>query len=584
MSNKEFVDLLKERVSVVDVISRKVKLTRKGHDYFGICPFHNERTPSFKVSPDKGMYYCFGCGAHGDMFDFVMNLEKVQFTEAVTVVAELAGLQVPKYEKYEKAENHANVDAKHALAAIKKYFMEQLHSKAGAKAHQYLVSRMIDAKYVEQFELGFAANSDHLIKHLQVSGFSENILLKTGVFNKSYSKLINRYSDRLMFPISDANGQCVGFGGRIIDGQQDAPKYINSPESDIYVKSNHLYGYSIAKKSKTRDLVLVEGYLDVISMHQAGFDCAVAPLGTSISDTQINMCWRISDAPVVALDGDGAGNKAAYRWAEKILPVLKPGKSFKFAILPQDMDPDSLVRSGNKHVLQEAINNSVPLVDWLWSGAFSLYTSETPEQKSAIVSDILKKVESIQDILIKKIYSHEIRQKSRNLYTSKKNKFANGNQLCLAPVMPSGEKIEKILLASVIVRPHILSSIIEDFVKVDFKSTEMSRLKDDVLRAYEESYMNGKLDEYTNCLLGLKEKINLCVMDSHLYTIFSDDNLDDDTAIETWNSMYSHHYTSKEINNDLQMASFALKSSFSDDNWQKLKALKQEAILDRKKK
>lgn len=340
---KDFIDFLKGRASALDIVPKYVKLTKKGKDWFGRCPFHSEKTGSFKVDADSGLYYCFGCGAHGDIINFVMEMEKLSFAEAVKHIADMYGIQIPEDRENFRPEDDIKNKMYAVMEIAKEFFVHQLNSNFGREAKEYLKNRNVSDESISKFQLGFAANEEKLLEQLKNNGFSEEIMIKTGLFLKNQYKhgLISKFSGRITFPIIDYKGKCVGFGGRIIK-KIDAAKYINSPETEIFVKNHQLYGYPLARKSKSREIILVEGYLDVIAMHQAGFDATVAPLGTAISETQISMCWRVCDNPIICLDGDSAGVKASFRWLDKILPVLIPGKSFKFVRLPQGSDPDSL--------------------------------------------------------------------------------------------------------------------------------------------------------------------------------------------------------------------------------------------------
>ena len=402
---KDFIDFLKERASALDIVPKYVKLIKKGKDWFGRCPFHSEKTGSFKVDANLGLYYCFGCGAHGDMINFVMEMEKLSFAEAVKHIADMYGIQVPEDRENFRPEDDIKNKMYAVMEIAKEFFVHQLNSDFGREAKEYLKNRNISDESILKFQLGFASNEEKLVDQLKKNGFSEEIIIKTGLFFKNQYKsgLISKFSGRITFPIIDYKGKCVGFGGRIIK-KIDAAKYINSPETEIFIKNHQLYGYSLARKSKSREIILVEGYLDVIAMHQAGFDATVAPLGTAISETQINMCWRVCDNPIICLDGDSAGVKASFRWLDKILPVLIPGKSFRFARLPQDSDPDSLILNDQCDIISSSLNNALFLSDWMWEGAFLLYPSETPEQKAAIIKMLKEKTGQIKDGSIQSLY------------------------------------------------------------------------------------------------------------------------------------------------------------------------------------
>ncbi|MCR5225089.1 MAG: DNA primase [Alphaproteobacteria bacterium] len=578
--NKEFIDFLKEKISIYDVISTRVRLRKSGKDWFGLCPFHKEKTGSFKVDADAGYYYCFGCGAHGDAITFLQEFEHISFPEAVEQLANRYGIPLPENKEH-RALVDPNKQVYEALGEIKSWFAKQLHEKTGHVATEYLKARKISDKSIEEFQLGYALNNNMLQDYLKKKGFSSEVLLKTGVFNKSRygNELINRYNSRLIFPIFDIANRCVGFGGRIIE-KSDVAKYINSPETSVFTKSHHLYGYSVAKKKRASEIILTEGYLDVISMHQAGFDGAVAPLGTSISETQIGMCWKMCNTPVISLDGDIAGIKASYRWIDKILLVLQPGKSFKFAKLPQGTDPDILISEGKVDVIKEAVANAQPLSDWLWNGAFELYSSETPEQKAAIIKTLSEKISTIKDESVRKLYSKMLKQKERDLYYSKKKsdiKFEN-----IRPVISSRKKIEKIFVVTILNHPYIIDSIWENLVSANFEDFELRELKNQIVDIYEEN--KDSLENYVAKIKQIREEKADLSEDVKLHAVFTNTETSDDEALKRWLELWERYSTAPSVTLDLQNAASSLKSSFSETDWQRLKALKKEAILNQRKR
>ncbi|MDR3187253.1 MAG: DNA primase, partial [Holosporaceae bacterium] len=562
--DKEFIDFLKSKVAILDVVSTKVRLRRSGRDWFGLCPFHKEKTGSFKVDPQLGYYYCFGCGAHGDVISFVRDLEKISFVEAVEQLAATHGIPLPL--KKGKIVEDTSKLIYAAMTEIQIWFSNQLREPTGSTAKQYLELRKISPESTEKFRLGYAAGGDNLVKSLRKKGVSDDILLKTGVFNKSKygNELINRYSSRLIFPIMDVMGRCVGFGGRALE-KTDAAKYINSPETEIFIKSNQLYGYFLAKRRKSAEIIVTEGYLDVISLHQAGFDGAVAPLGTSLSETQINMCWRICDDPIICLDGDSAGLKASYRWTDRILSVLQPGKSFKFAKLPQGCDPDSLVASDQSSVIESSLKGSLPLSDWLWDGAFLLYPSETPEQKAAIIRMLMDKTEIIQDISLRKLYIQDIKRRERDFYRQWTKKIWKKSNI--RPAISVRKKLEKIFIVTIINHPYIMDKVVENFVRIEYGDFRMRELKKRILDCYNEYLANNDSTEYLAAMRGMKMDTN----DVALHAGFSLSDASDDEAVEGWMKLWGRYNMDPLIMTDLQSASSNLKSSFSEDDWQRLR-------------
>lgn len=581
-----FVEQIKNRAQILDIIGKKVRLRRSGRDWVGLCPFHHEKTGSFRVSQDKGSYYCFGCGAHGDVITFVQETEHMTFTEATRYLANVYGVAIPSEEG--KTQENPNKVVYQALDALKEFFRAKLKSTAGNAARVYLKSRNIADEFVEKFQLGFAPFGDEVVVAMKKKGFSEETLLRTGVFVASkFNKIFNRYEGRLIFPIFDPSSRCVGFGGRILDKFAKVAKYINSPETDIFSKSKLLYGYSIARRGKSHELILVEGYLDVVSLHQAGFDGAVAPLGTAISEYQINTCWRFCDAPTVCLDGDEAGLKASYRWAEKILTHLQPGKSFKFALLPQGTDPDMLATGGYRDMLQKTLQDAKPLSQWIWDGAFLLYPSETPEQKAGIVQEIKKKIETISDSTIKNLYLNEVKQKERELFNEYKSRAKKNSRKDLSaqtpePIIPAQDKLEKILVVTLINHPYIVGKVMEDLVGLELKSLQLSELLQKVIECYDQYYEDKII--FSEKIKEMKSDVSEFENDIKLHANFIAPDSVDESAYSGWKKVLEQYSLIPAVQRDLQAASSSLEACFSKDNWERLKALKKEEILNRSRK
>ncbi len=569
--NKEFLEYLKSRISIVDVISARVRLRKIGNVWRALCPFHKEKTGSFNVDESKGLYHCFGCGAGGDAIKFVMEYEKVSFMEAVESIANQYGIAIPK--KEEKIEKDPRERLFEIMDYSKNYFMDLLNSKKDSTARDYLNLRKIHKDQIERFQLGFAPNNSDLLNQLKKKGFSDEELIRTGIFIRSNyrNEMINRYKGRLIFPIIDFRNRCVGFGGRILEKSEKA-KYINSPETEIYKKSEQLYGYNLASKGESRQIIISEGYLDVISLHQAGFDGAVAPLGTAISSSQIYMCWKICNTPIIALDGDAAGTKASYRWIDRILVHLEPGKSFNFATLPQGSDPDLLVYNNQISAITEAVKNAVPLSQWLWDGGFSLYPSETPEQKAELVEMIIKKVETIKNVSIKNFYVQDIKKRQRFLYKSKKRVIKKEN---LQSASSAKEKIEKILVVTLINHPYIIGRVMEDFVKLEFEDTEMRVLKERILENYTNFFASDS-DGFSESMLRLQDIVDKDFRDVGMHARFVNKEVDDEEAVNGWLKLLQKYLAQPLITRDLKKATTDFV--FSENSWLRLKTLKNEML------
>lgn len=619
-SFKNFLESLKERMCATDIISKHVKLERKGHNWVGRCPFHSEKTGSFTVDSDRGLYYCFGCGAHGDVIKFVMEIEKMSFMEAVRYLAGVYGMQVPlehkESSKY-KAEDEVRARMYEVMEVAKIFFQGQLRTEESPKAQkamEYLRNRNISKESIDKFQLGFACNENVLLSQLVNKGFSEDLIVKTGLFFKSrYSNggFISKFSERITFPIIDIKGRCVGFGGRIVPGirekcdtkEKTIAKYLNSPETEIFVKNQQLYGYELARRGQLKDIsnanrestgniVLVEGYMDVIAMHQAGFESAVAPLGTSISEAQISMCWRVCDNPIICLDGDAAGQKASFRWLDKIMPMLIPGKSFKFASLPQDSDPDALILNGRRDIVESALRNAQSLSDWMWDGAFLLYPSETPEEKAAIVKMLKDKIREIKDGSISRLYIQHIRQKENELYRYKWKPFKSQElvQRVGEPVTSAisvQEKTEKILVVTIINHPYIIDRVIEHFAEIELSSSWAREMKAEIMRIYGQFYVSGERQKGEKAILELGKDAVVVERDIEIHAKFvgkfEKNGVPEEDVISGWYAFFEKCKSAPAMAEDLHAASLSLQSSFSESNWQRLKALKSNVLQTKNK-
>lgn len=402
----KFLDTLRSRLSLAELIGRKVKLTRKGREFTGLCPFHHEKTPSFTVNEEKEFYHCFGCGAHGDGIRFLMEAQNYTFMEAVKELAQQVGLALPQETSGSVAEPQEDVSSlKAALLEASLWFHNNLSHAKGLEALRYTEKRGLHRDTLKKFALGYAPEGRHALEaHLKSKGFSAETLLKAGfAIQPEKGDSYDRFRERLMFPIQDTRGNIVGFGGRILGHGE--PKYLNSPETPLFSKGKLLYGYVHAKeKTSLEPLLIVEGYMDVISLQQAGFKGAVAPLGTALTEDQILLAWRLMREPILCFDGDAAGLKAASRAAERVLPLLKPGYSLRFVFLPLGEDPDSLVQKGS--FFETVDEKAYSLVDALWIFLTQGKSFKTPEQKAALQKQCALWCKAITHTDVRKNYSY----------------------------------------------------------------------------------------------------------------------------------------------------------------------------------
>ncbi|WP_164516499.1 DNA primase [Minwuia thermotolerans] len=413
---KHFLDELRARTNVVELVGRRVQLKKRGRDHWGCCPFHGEKTASFKVSEDRDDYHCFGCGAHGSAFDFVMQIEGLSFPEAVERLAEAAGMEVPKMQPEDRQKADRMSRLAEANEAAAKWFTAQLHGAAGAEARAYLERRGVGAKAVGDFRLGFAPDrNDGLKSALLDRDFTEAEQIEAGLIAKPDDgrAAYDRFRNRLMFPIADRRGRVIAFGGRAL-GEARA-KYLNSPETPLFHKSRALYNLAMAREA-ARDagtVIVAEGYMDVIALAEAGFRHAVAPLGTAVTEEQIALLWQMTAEPVFCLDGDAAGLRAAQRAAERALPILKPGKSLRFALLPEGLDPDDMVRSQGPDAMRELLGRTAGIAETLWRAATADRELGTPERRAALEKDLERLAFQIADETIRRHFLDDFRARAR---------------------------------------------------------------------------------------------------------------------------------------------------------------------------
>ncbi|MBW7973462.1 DNA primase [Bradyrhizobium sp. BR 10289] len=404
----QFLDELRARLSVSEVVGKRVKLKKAGREWKGLSPFQQEKTPSFYVNDQKGFYHDFSSGKHGDIINFVMETDGLPFAEAVERLANMAGLPLPAVTPHAAREEQRRRSLHDVMDLAAKYFAETLASRLGAKARGYLADRAISPATQLQFRLGYASPERFALKeHLGKLGVSVEDMVETGLLigGDDIPVPYDRFRDRVMFPITDIRGRVIAFGGRALE--KDVPaKYLNSPETPLFHKGDNLYNHQTARKA-TYDgapLIVVEGYVDVIAMVTAGFAGSVAPLGTALTESQLALLWRMADEPILCFDGDRAGQKAAYRAADLALPFLAPGKSLRIALLPEGQDPDDLVRSGGRGAIEDVLAAAKPLAEMIWSRELEGGNFATPERRAALEARIKELCNGIRDEVVRRYY------------------------------------------------------------------------------------------------------------------------------------------------------------------------------------
>ncbi|KZD01344.1 DNA primase [Oceanibaculum pacificum] len=423
----EFLNELRDRVPVSEIVGRRVRLARKGREFQGLCPFHNEKTPSFTVNDDKGFYHCFGCGAHGDVITFVMNTEALSFPESIEKLAQMAGMQVPREKPEDRERQQKRRTLEEVVEAACRWYERNLRLPVGKEAMAYLQGRGLDEATLKRFRLGYAPNERTALKaHLVAEGFEEPLIIEAGLHKPAEEGPdgqggagrgpIDYFRHRVMFPITDRRGRVIGFGGRVMGDAQ--PKYLNSPDTPLFHKGRVLYGLAQAREAaaKAGAVLVTEGYMDVIGLAMGGFGNAVAPLGTALTEEQILQLWKLAPEPLLCFDGDSAGQRAAARAAERALPLLKPGFSLRFVTLPAKEDPDSLIRTQGPAAMRRLLDQAKPLVEALWEVEKAKLNSETPEQLALLRQSLEAAASRIEDRTIQGLYRSNLLRRMEDAY------------------------------------------------------------------------------------------------------------------------------------------------------------------------
>ncbi len=521
----QFLDELKHRFTLSDVVGRTVKLARHGREHMGLCPFHNEKTPSFTVNDQKGFYHCFGCGAHGSVIDFVMGTQGMEFMEAVEVLAGEAGMEMPRQTPQQIERDKKRASLSEVMETVTNWYMAQLKGQIGRAAYDYIKGRGLTDDTLARFALGYAPSARTALKEAMIArGIGEDQLIETGMLIKpDDGASYDRFRDRLMFPITDRKGRVIAFGGRALSKDAKA-KYLNSPETPLFHKGATLYNWANARAASydAGQVMVVEGYMDVIALDQYGINYAVAPLGTALTEEQISHLWQMADEPILSFDGDKAGLRAANRAVERALPMLKPGKSLRFILMPDGDDPDSLVQREGKQAIEKLIDTAAPLVNMLWKNLTHGVAADTPERRAGLEKKIFGTLSEIEDENVKKLYQSEFRGRlwrhSRGEQVSRDSKSVTinkrdqiwywrgfrdksqgklGNPFAHSPVTSSiantsigragegsiaiTEPMERRLVVSLVNHPELLVKYVEEVATLEFTDANLEMLRDAIL-------------------------------------------------------------------------------------------------------
>ncbi|MEE3094207.1 MAG: DNA primase [Pseudomonadota bacterium] len=490
-----FLDELRNRTSLVDLIGRKVNLQRRGKEHLGLCPFHKENTPSFTVNDDKAFYHCFGCGAHGDAISFVMETENLTFPETVERLAGDAGMEVPRATPEEVQREKRRGALLEAVEAATKWFQQRLQGPEGKIALDYFTNRGLDSETVAKFRLGYAPplrrhEPSRLAADLKKQGFEGATLLEAGLLTAPDDGRApyDFFRNRVIFPIADRRGRVIAFGGRVLgDGE---PKYLNSRDTPLFDKRRTLFNHAKTREAlrDAKEVIVAEGYMDVIALSQGGFPAAVAPLGTALTEEHIETLWKLVEEPVLCFDGDKAGPRAAGRAAERALPLLKPGKSIRFAFLPEGQDPDSLLAEQGPAALRNILDAAQPLAEVVWDIERRAGPTDTPERMAGLKARLRQQASRIAEPTVRELY--------RNLFDERTTPQRRGPGLHGRGNRRWGQPIEtrprtnlaaaaastlwqRILLAALINHPALIDEFGEQLIDVSLDAN-LDKLREEL--------------------------------------------------------------------------------------------------------
>lgn len=619
-----FLNDIRDRLPISEVVGRRVvfdkkKTNQSRGDFWGCCPFHGEKTPSFHCEDRKGRYHCFGCGVSGDHFRFLVELDGLSFPEAVEALADQAGIAMPVMDKRQQEQEAKRASLYDVMEYATQYYEAELQAPGGAKARAYLRERGISQQVQQVFRIGYAPDSRNAIKeYLSGKGASQAQIEACGmvVHGEGIAVSYDRFRDRIMFPIPDAREKIIAFGGRALSPDVPA-KYLNSPETELFYKSNVLYNYAKARKSvyETSQVIVAEGYMDVIALHAAGFPNAVAPLGTALTERQMLLLWRLNPEPILCFDGDNAGLKAAYRSIDMLLPGLAPGRSAKFSLLPEGMDPDDLIKQEGPQAMKEVLDASLPLADMIWSRETQSGVFETPERRAELEASMRKITQMVKDESVRRHYEQDMKdrlfnffrsdgfknsagQRRDNYRKSERQGYANtaSKKIGASPSLLNSSLMKKgkarvslreaALLIGVLNHPAILTRYFDEFIALPLTSQIAIQLRQQIVDLYaqnaneDESISASSLremlyaQEFGSVITGMDEQLSQNrIWQCGINAAFED-------AIDGWRQAYALQIRVHTLHRELKAAEHALASDDSEENLERLLQIQAEIVKD----
>ena len=618
----EFLDELRARLSLAEVIGRRVRLAKKGREWTGLCPFHNEKSPSFFVNEDKGFFHCFGCGAHGDVIGFAMRAGGLAFPDAVEALAGEAGLELPTVSPEARAYAGRQQSLHAVMEAACVFYEQQLKATSGRAALEYLTRRGLDAATIARFRLGYAPAIDRggqgRLKQTLIRDFPIELIEEAGLARRPEDgrESFDYFRDRVMFPIGDRTGRVIAFGGRVMgDGQ---PKYLNSPETPLFHKGAVLYGLAQARAAAARsgEVIVTEGYMDVIALHRAGFETAVAPLGTALTEEQLVLLWKLAPEPILCFDGDAAGQRAAARALDRALPGLEPGRSLRFAVLPAGDDPDTLVQKFGAPAMRGILDAAKPLAETLWVLESTARPIDTPERRADLEARLAARAALIADRRVREQYERFFKTKlyerprsgqagqryggpAKRLQAGafgRRGRFPLGPAWGIsAPELDEATQQQKKrdfggmerrpqedLVTVFLNHPRLLDELVEDFATLDLPAADLDKLRGQIIN------LHGRVPDLDSARLkhhlielGFARDLEmLLARQTSLQTGFTSSGTDSETARLGWLRLRSQWVNGRHGSIDLD-AAVALSDADMETAFARIRALVEQAERER---
>jgi len=598
-----FLDEIRDRVPISSVIGGRVAWDRKKTnasrgDYWACCPFHGEKSPSFHCEDKKGRYHCFGCGVSGDHFRFLTELEGLSFPEAVERIAGMAGVAMPARDEAQERRDQQRASLTDVMEMATRWFQDRLQGPEGAKARAYLRDRGLTSVTQQTFRLGYAPESRNALKeYLASKGIGKDQIEACGLvrFGDDIPVSYDYFRDRIMFPIEDRQGKVIAFGGRALASDALA-KYMNSPDTELFHKGNVLYNFARARKAQGKDgtIIAVEGYMDVIALAQAGFGNAVAPLGTALTENQLELLWRMTGEPVLCFDGDKAGLKAAWRAADLVLPVVQGGRTVRFALLPEGQDPDDLVRTQGPDAFSKVLSEARPLDDLVWLRETAGGVFDTPEKRAELQKSLRELTARIKDETVRYHYQQAMRERVLAFFgsarASRDGNFRKGEQPRKGPAaegrMPVSESLarsamvkggsmpirEAAIIVALISHPALIEENYELIEMLDLSHPGLVQLHTAMLDAlaHDAAGDREQLLEVVRAA-GLEPVWDLAttmVRRVREWSVLEDAALDD--ARDAFAQALHLHRSQRTLHRELKAAEIALASESTEENFLRL--------------